>query len=101
MFGPVMLDRLKNRVAEKLETEGLSKELVEKMPYSVMAVEDLEVGSQIIDAVGIADFYDGKLSDPQMRTWEWHGYMTERFPKHFPARKPFDAEYDKMFDKVA
>jgi hypothetical protein len=85
----------------RLDAEGLSKEYIEKLPYSVLAVEDLEVGSQIIDSVGIAEFFDGKLNDVEMRTWEWHGYMTHRFPTHFPAREPFDAEYEKMFGNVA
>jgi hypothetical protein len=102
MFGPAMLDRLRNAVIDGLKAEAaVPKDYVEKMPYTVMAIEDLEVGSQIINSVGIADFFDGKLNDAEMRTWEWHGYMTQRFPKHFPARRPFDAEYEQLFGNVA
>jgi hypothetical protein len=90
-----------NGVNDRLNAESLSKEYIEKMPYTVLAIEDLEVGSQIINSVGISDFFDGKLNDAEMRTWEWHGYMTRRFPSHFPANRPFDAEYEQLFGDVA
>jgi tRNA synthetases class I (W and Y)/S4 domain len=97
MFGHAMLDRLSERVRRRAKAEGLSEDLIETMPYTVLAIEELEVGNQIINSVGIAEFFDEKLNDPAMRTWEWHGYMTRRFPRHFPARRLFDAEYDQLF----
>jgi hypothetical protein len=100
MFGSAMLDRLWNAVVHGLDAEAVPKDCIEKMPYTVLAIEELEVGGQIINSVGIADFFDGKLNDVEMRTWEWHGYMTRRFPTHFPARKPFDAEYEQLFGKL-
>ena len=71
--------------------------MIETMPYAVLAIEELEVGGQIINIVGISDFLEGKLNDAEMRTWEWHGYMTKRFPNQFPARKLFDPDYEKLF----
>jgi hypothetical protein len=97
MFGPVMLNKLTEAVARRLASEGLAPELVEQMPYSVWAIEELEVGLQIMRANGIAGVIEGKLNDPQKREWDWHGYMTNQYPKSFPAKRLFDDQYDEMF----
>lgn len=97
MFGNVMLNKLAERVNAKLEAAGLAKDVADAMPYSVLAIEELEVGLQIMRDNGIAKFVEGKLNHAEMRTWEWHGYMTKQYPKTFPAKKLFEAEYDKLF----
>ena len=97
MFGPVMLNKLAEAVARRLASEGLSPELVEQMPYSVWAIEELEVGLQIMRANGIAAVVEGKLKDQQKREWDWHGYMTNQYPKSYPAKRLFDDQYDEMF----
>jgi hypothetical protein len=61
MFGPVMMNKLAEAVATKLNGLGLPLELVERMPYSIWAVEELEVGLQIMCTNGIANFMEGKL----------------------------------------
>jgi hypothetical protein len=97
MFGPVMLSKLAEAVAQRLTSEGLSPQLVEQMPYSVWAIEELEVGLQIMRTNGIASFMEGKLNNPVKREWDWHGYMTNQYPKSFPAKRLFDDQYDEMF----
>ena len=99
-FGPIMIGNLNDAVAYKLRASELPSELLQEMPYSVWAIEELEVGLQIIDFVPISEFMDGKLNDQEMRGWDWHAYMTKTFPKHFPAKRLFDSEYDEMFAKV-
>jgi len=102
MFGPIMMDKLAEAVALKLNGANLPTNMVEQMPYSVWAIEDLEVGLQIMHANGIADFMNGKLKSSEMRQWEWHGYMTDRYPTSFPAKRLFSKEYNEMFtDLVA
>jgi hypothetical protein len=100
MFGPVMMNKLAEAVVSRLSTVGLSPDLTEKMPYSVFAIEELEVGLQIMNANGIDGFMEGKLNDPEMRRWDWHGYMTNRYPKSFPAKRLFQDEYDEMFSRI-
>jgi hypothetical protein len=97
MFGSIMFDRLASAITEKISDESLPNNMIETMPYAVLAIEELEIGGQIINIVGISDFLEGKLNDAEMRTWEWHGYMTKRFPNQFPARKLFDPDYEKLF----
>jgi hypothetical protein len=100
MFGPVMMNKLAEAVVSKLNDAGLSPDLIEQMPYSIWAIEELEVGLQIMRASGIADFMQGKLNSAEMRQWEWHGYMTNRFPSSFPAKKLFEKEYDEIFSDL-
>jgi hypothetical protein len=97
MFGAVMMNKLTEAVASKITNAGLSTDFVEQMPYSIWAIEELEVGLQIMRDNGITDFLEGKLSSQEMRQWDWHGYMTNRYPKSFPAKRLFGKEYDEMF----
>ena len=99
-FGPIMLGKLNDAVVDKLGASDLPPELLQQMPYSVWAIEELEVGLQIINSVPISDFMNGKLDSQEMRGWDWHAYMTKTFPKHFPAKRLFDSEYDDMFVKI-
>ncbi len=99
-FGPIMLGKLSDAVVAQLAASELPAELLEQMPYSVWAIEELEVGLQILNSVPISDFMDGKLDSKEMRSWDWHAYMTKTFPKHFPAKRLFDSEYDEMFAKI-
>jgi hypothetical protein len=99
-FGPIMLGKLNDAIVDKLRASELPLELLQQMPYSVWAIEELEVGLQIINSVPISDFISGKLDSQEMRSWDWHAYMTKTFPKHFPAKRLFDSEYNEMFAKI-
>ncbi len=99
MFGPVMTDKLAEAVARKLSDAGLSPDLVQQMPYSIWAIEELEVGLQIMRTNGITKFMEGKLASDEMRQWAWHGYMTNRYRESFPANKLFQRDYDEIFSK--
>ncbi len=100
MFGPVMMNKLSERVASKAANAGLQTDIVDRMPYSIWAVEEMEVGLQIMRDNGIGEFIGGKLKNQEMRTWDWHGYMTNRYPQSFPARRLFGKEYDDMFSTL-
>jgi hypothetical protein len=63
MFGPVMLNKLDDSVVAKLKEAGFPHDLTQERPYSILAIEELETGLQIIGSVGIAKFMDGKLKD--------------------------------------
>ena len=51
-LGPAMRDRLVTTVESKLEENGMSKGLPEEMPYQIWAIEEAEVGLQLIDDLG-------------------------------------------------
>lgn len=96
MFGPEMLSRLEKAVVGKLKEGGISTDVLDKMPYSVWAIEELERGMQIVDATGLLDFLHGKIADQEMRRWEWAAYMNQRFSR-FARRSLFQEEYEAMF----
>jgi hypothetical protein len=100
MFGLVMINKLAEAVAAKLIDSGLPADFVERMPYSIWAIEELEVGLQIMRANGIADFMEGKLNSEERLRWDWHGYMTNRYPQSFPAKKLFEKDYDEIFSDL-
>lgn len=100
LFGPVMTNKLEDAVASKLATAGLAPSLVEQMPYSVWSIEELEVGLQIMTANGIGDVIEGKLKSPEMRQWDWHGYLTRSYPNAYPAKQLFTKEYDEVFSAL-
>ena len=70
------------------------------MPYSVWAIEDLEAGLQIMATSGIADVLEGKILSEDKRQWDWHGYLVDRYPRAFPAKKLFEDEYESMFSEL-
>jgi hypothetical protein len=100
MFGPVMMNKLAEAVASKIGAAGLSPDFVQRMPYSIWAIEELEVGLQIMRTTGIADFMKGKLTSEEMRQWDWRGYMSDRYPKSFPVPKLFETDYEEMFSDL-
>jgi hypothetical protein len=100
MFGPVMLATLDTAVGAKMTDAGISRDLVQRMPYSIIVIEDLEGALQIMRDNGIAGFMRGKLEDPAIRQWDWHGYMVDRYRGAFPVKKLFDKEYDEIFSPL-
>jgi hypothetical protein len=101
VFGAPMFDRLRISLSAKMQAAGLPSSYLDQMPYSIFVIDDLETAVQIIQSVGIVQVFDGKLRDPGKQTWDWHGYMTDRFPTHFPVKPLFDDEYDDLFEDVA
>lgn len=101
IFWPGIGSRLHAAVVRKLEAGKFSAEVLARLPFSVWAVTDLESGMQIVKDVGVQRYMEGKLTDPEMKEWEWYPYMTKVFGKLPPAKNLFSAEYDSMFSKIA
>jgi hypothetical protein len=97
LMGSVMFDLLDRSVAQQMKKAGLSQELVTRYPYSVWAVEELEVGLQIMQSVGLKSFLNGKLANNSFSSWDWHGYMSKTYTSMYPFNALFDDEYEAMF----
>jgi len=100
MFGPVMLNKLAEAVASTLSKANLPADLVERMPYSVWAVEELEAGLQIMGIAGIKAFMEGKLENAEKRRWDWFAYMRNQYPASFPTKKLFKDDYRQTFSEI-
>jgi hypothetical protein len=101
MFGAPMFDRLRASLSAKMQAAAVPTRYLDEMPYSIFVIDDLETVAQIIKSLGIVQVFDGKLRDATKQTWDWHGYMVERFPTHFPVKPLFDDEYDDLFKDIA
>ena len=99
VFGPRMIEMLEAAVATKLSEAKIPPEYISGMPYSILAVEDIEVGMQIINSIGIRKFIEGKLNDAEMPRWGWRGYITRCFPDYLPPRNLFMEEYEESFSE--
>jgi hypothetical protein len=99
-MGSVMMKKLEAAVTSKIASAGLPADLPERMPYSIWAIEDLEIGLQLRHANGIGEFMEGKLVSKEMREWDWTGYMSSRYPKSNAVRELFNEEYEEMFSKL-
>lgn len=100
LFGPSVYEMMNVAVEKELEEAGLSSDIVSTMPFSIMAVEELEIAIQAVEVAGISDFMNGKLEQGGFGQWTWLPYIKERFPKTYPSRTLFSAEYDEIFDSL-
>lgn len=100
LFGPRLMKELKGNVVTKLTNANISQQVLEDMPYSVWAVEDLEIAMQIIDTTGVREFMDGKIADPEMNDWPWKTYMGTRFPDLVQGKNLFSDEFEAFFSRI-
>lgn len=100
LLGSVMFELLDRSVKTQLDQAELPQSLIEQFPYSVWSVDELEVGLQIMQSVGIKSFMDGKFGSQPMSHWDWHGYMSNAYSTLYPFNALFDDEYDAMFTEL-
>jgi hypothetical protein len=81
-----MFDLLVRSVKTQMDKTELSQDLIKQFPFSVWAVDELEVGLQIMQSVGIKSFMDGTLKSRSMSFWDWHGYMSNTFSNLYPFK---------------
>lgn len=96
MHGPVMYGKVRDIVRQRMNEEGLPREYVADMPFSIWPVDSLENGLQIIDGTSIGEVFDIKLRGPEYQDWEWDAFLTERY-KGFEIRPLFQREFDALF----
>ena len=73
-----------------------------RAPHSVMSVDEFEDAAQIINKVGVATCFEGKLSDAEMRSWPFGNYLRHHFAEEWKTRKlVFRDEAQAMFNRLA
>jgi hypothetical protein len=97
MFGPKLPEMLRDAVIKKLNFAMLPTDIVDEAPYSVISVLELEAGMQFAAEVGLRDYWQGKLDDPEMRQWDWQAYNINKF-RGLKVRKLFEDEYRDLFN---
>ena len=102
LFGRRVVTLLRNAVEARMRTVGLDLGWLTRAPYSVMSADEFEDAAQIINMVGVATCFEGKLSDAEMRSWPFGNYLRHRFADEWKTRKPvFRDEAETMFNRLA
>ena len=83
-FGNHFLDKLDERLKQMLTDLSLNANIVEQHPYTICAVEDLEMAIQVIDRCGIVPVFDEKL-DGEKRYWDLSVVVEGSFPTEAKA----------------
>src|SRR5262249_49500597 len=81
LFGPEIFNRIDSRVRTKLATEALSVQWTDEMPYTVCAIDDLEVLLQVVSVERAAPVVGGKAASPEFRQWAMRSFLLKRFPE--------------------
>lgn len=98
VFGSKFLTSLDQLVTQKMSDLNLDLQLLKNAPFAICSVEDFEVVAQLVGVVGIRNFMEAKVSDPEKREWEFGPYINTEFKdqtKHIKSL--FNDEYDELF----
>lgn len=100
-FGHELTDRLRAAVEVAIQNAGLPMEWLDEMPYSVMSVDEFEKVTGVVNAVGIAPFFDSKHEQAEFRRWPFGSFCSERYPEQVGALADlFHDEYDALFPEM-
>lgn len=102
LFGHRVMALLREAVVVRMRAAGVDLEWLERAPYSVMSADEFENAAQIINVVGVSACFEGKLSDPEMRSWPFGNYLRHHFPAEWRARQLiFREEAETMFNRLS
>ena len=86
MFGFIVQERIDGAVRSKLSDMGLDPALIDRHPYSICAVEDLEIGIQVIAQRSIAEVLEPRLTG-EHRSWVLDSFLRSEFRAEMDAAK--------------
>jgi hypothetical protein len=100
LFGEPTLKKLRDAVRNRMIAQDLSQEWLTNSPYSVMSINEFESAVHIIDQVGVAAFFEGKLRESEYCAWTYENYMRERWrDKWVQCRSIFNKNGEDLFDQ--
>lgn len=93
IFTPPIADALDRHIREGVVAAGLEETVVDSIPYTIMAVEDLEIAGQIMARTGIERFMRAK-TDREHRRWTIGGFMPSTFGDELKDVRTILFEYE-------
>ncbi|MCP3792287.1 hypothetical protein [Pseudomonas sp. N2-11] len=78
LFGPSIFERLESSVISLLDMAGLDRGVVEEYPYTIMSIEEYEVAVQLINKVGLKEFFDA-FGASEHKGWMLGPFMHVRY----------------------
>lgn len=97
LFGPHLIELVNTRLLEKLQSAGISEDILSKWPYIIASIADLEFALPVINDIGISEFMGKKFADTEMRSWNLHAYLSAQFSDKMTNEVPFAADYEEIF----
>jgi hypothetical protein len=95
ILGPKMRELLKISVLKQIVEAGLSPNLLDQAPYSVIPIAELECGMEVSREVGLQEFWWGKITHPKMSEWDWRTFILTVYPG-FDFANLFEKELDAL-----
>jgi len=83
-LGFALMGDLQKQVLRKLEANDIDQDVLSDMPYHIASCDEIEEAAQIIAAVGIRAFFDGRKAKIY-EGWMIEGYMKHAFKKERKA----------------
>jgi hypothetical protein len=80
VFGEELPTRLDREVRTALRSANLDDGLVDRVPFTIMSVNELETAAGIVNLRGIATVMTDKVTDRELRRWSMETYLMQRFP---------------------
>ena len=92
------LDMLNELVKEKILAAGLDEDILEKSPYVVLPVDDLEKIIYLAKDHSFNELLQEYIDDPEYRRWEFANYLNKQFKEELKTYDyPFDSEIENIF----
>jgi hypothetical protein len=80
IFMPPIVSMLDESVARHLAEAGIDRSILERVPFAIASIDELEIGSQIMAETGIQPFL-GMKSDAEHRGWSMSPFYMAKFPE--------------------
>ncbi len=80
IFSPPIVSMLDDSVCRHLSDQAIDKAVLESVPFTVVSIDELEVGCQIMAETGIHAFLQEK-ANPEHRGWALSPFAFSRFPE--------------------
>jgi hypothetical protein len=80
IFTPPIVNMLDENVARHPPESGIERSILERVPFAVASIDELEIGCQIMAETGIEPFL-GLKSDGEHRAWSLSPFAMAKFPE--------------------
>jgi hypothetical protein len=80
IFTPPIVSMLDESVARHLVEARIDRSILERVPFAVASIDELEIGCQIMAETGIEQFLEMK-SDAEHRGWAMSPFAMAKFPE--------------------
>lgn len=102
LFGGGLHSDLRRQVEDKFRALGLSLDMLDKMPYSICSIDELEDLMQVIQVHGIKEVVTNKVHDGEKKTWSVGPYLMNSYKADMDrVNYLFKDEFQELFGRMA